>query len=156
MEEIFETGVSKALEMNLVKNGDIVVITAGVPAGTSGTTNLLKVHTVGNILVKGTGVGKGKVTGQLCVARDIEYMDKNFRNGDILVAASTNNDMMPFLRNASALIVEDPELDNHAVTVGLALDIPIIVGAENALDILKTGSVVTIDSNNGIILGDSL
>lgn len=156
MEEIFETGVGKALEMNLVKNGDIVVITAGVPAGTSGTTNLLKVHTVGNILVKGTGVGKGKVTGQLCVARDIEYMEKNFRNGDILVAASTNNDMMPFLRNASALVVEDPELDNHSVTVGLALDIPIIVGAENALDILKTGSVVTIDSNNGIILGDSL
>lgn len=156
MEEIFETGVGKALEMNLVKNGDIVVITAGVPAGTSGTTNLLKVHTVGNILVKGTGVGKGKVTGQLCVARDIEYMEKNFRNGDILVAASTNNDMMPFLRNASALVVEDPELDNHSVTVGLALDIPIIVAAQNALDILKTGSVVTIDSNNGIILGDSL
>jgi pyruvate kinase len=156
MEEIFETGVGKALEMNLVKNGDIVVITAGVPAGTSGTTNLLKVHTVGNILVKGTGVGKGKVTGQLCVARDVEYMEKNFRNGDILVAASTNNDMMPFLRNASALVVEDPELDNHSVTVGLALDIPIIVAAENALDILKTGSVVTIDSNNGIILGDSL
>ena len=153
---MFEIGVKKALEINLVKQGDIVVITAGGPIGVTGTTNLLKVHTVGNILVKGTGIGKGKITGQLCVAKTIAEISENFKNGDILVIPSTNNDMIPFLKNASAIIVEEVGLDNHAVTLGLALDIPVIIGAENALSILKSGSVVTIDSNNGVVLNDYL
>ena len=37
-------------------DGDLVVITAGVPLGVSGTTNLLKVHLVGDALVSGIGV----------------------------------------------------------------------------------------------------
>ncbi|MDT8717589.1 pyruvate kinase [Clostridium sp. 19966] len=155
-EKMFELGVEKALEMKLVKNGDVVVITAGVPAGMSGTTNLLKVHTVGNILVKGTGVVKGKVTGQMCVVKNMDDIEKNFKNGDILVIESTSNDIMPYLRNASAIIAEDPEIDSHAATVGLALDIPVIVGAYNALNILKSGTVVTVDSNNGIVLTDNI
>lgn len=155
IEEMFEVGVNKALEMNLVKNGEIVVITAGVPGGVSGTTNLLKVHTVGNVLVKGTGIVKGKVTGQLCVAKTPEDMEKYFNNGDIVVVSSTNNDMMQYLRNASAIITEESALDSHAVTVALALDIPVLIGAENALRILKNGCVVTVDTNNGLVLSDS-
>jgi pyruvate kinase len=156
IEEMFEVGVQKALEMNQVKNGDIVVITAGAPAGVSGTTNLLKVQTVGNILVKGTGIGKGKVTGRACVARSFEEVDHNFNSGDILVISESNNDLIPFIKEASALIVEDPDLNNHAVTVGLTLDIPIIIGAINALSILKNGSIVTLDSNNGFVLSDNI
>ncbi len=154
LEDTFDTGVKKALEKNLVKLGDIVVITAGGPVGVTGTTNLLKVHTVGNVLIKGIGAIKGKVSGELCVANNIDEIAKNFRNGNILVVPSTNNDMVPYLKNASAIIVEDPSLESHAVTVGLSLDIPVLVGAENAVSILKTGSVVTVDSNNGLVLND--
>ena len=156
IEEMFETGVKKALELKLVKQGDIVVITAGGPAGIAGTTNLLKVQTVGNILVKGVGIGKGKVSGEICVAASIDQMSKNFKNGDILVLPYTNNDMIPFLKNASAIIVEEAGMDSHAVTLGLSLDIPVIVGAENAMNILKSGSFVTVDSNNGVVLNDNL
>lgn len=156
IEEMFETGVRKALDMNVVKQGDIVIITAGVPVGVSGTTNLLKVQTVGNILVKGVGIGKGKITGQLCVCKSAEELNKNFKDGDIIVVQSTNNDMIVQLRNASAIIVEDSLPDSHAVTVGLSLDIPVIIGAENAMQILKSGSVVTVDSNNGVVLNDIL
>jgi pyruvate kinase len=156
IEEMFEVGVQKALELNQVKNGDIVVITAGAPAGVSGTTNLLKVQTVGNILVKGTGIGKGKITGQVCVARSLEDVDHNFNSGDILVVAESNNDLIPYIKEASALIVEDPDINNHAVTLGLALDIPIIIGAANALNILKNGTIVTMDSNNGFVLSDNI
>lgn len=156
IEEMFETGVKKALEIKLVKQGDIVVITAGGPAGIAGTTNLLKVQTVGNILVKGVGIGKGKVSGEICVAASLDQINKNFKNGDILVLPYTNNDMIPFLKNASAIIVEEPGMDSHAVTLGLSLDIPVIVGAESAMNILKSGSVVTVDSNNGVVLNDNL
>ncbi len=156
IEEMFETGVKKALEIKLVKQGDIVVITAGGPAGVAGTTNLLKVQTVGNILVKGTGIGKGKVSGEMCVAESIDQISKNFKSGDILVVPYTNNDMIPYLKAASAIIVEEPGMDSHAVTLGLSLDIPVIVGAENALNILKSGTAVTVDSNNGVVLNDNL
>ncbi|OPJ60485.1 pyruvate kinase [Clostridium oryzae] len=156
MEEMFDIGVKKALEFGLVKNGDVVVITAGVPAGVSGTTNLLKVHTVGNILVKGSGIGKGKFTGKMCVCKTLDDVEKNFSDGDILVVENTNNAMIPYLKNAAAIIVEEPEMDGHAVTVGLTLDIPVIVGAHNALEILKSGRLVTVDSNNGLVLNDNI
>jgi pyruvate kinase len=156
IEEMFEVGVEKALEVNLVKNGDIVVITAGVPGGISGTTNLLKVHTVGNVLVKGSGVVKGKATGKICVVRGAEELEKCFNNGDIVVVGNTTNEMVPYLRNAAGIIVEDAVLDSHAVTVGLALDIPVLIGANNALSILKSGSVVTLDTNNGLVLSGSV
>ena len=50
VEEMFEIGVEKALEIKLVKKGDTIVITAGGPVGIVGTTNLLKVQTVGDNL----------------------------------------------------------------------------------------------------------
>ena len=149
---MFEEGVKQAQKVGLVKDGDVVVITAGAPGGISGTTNLLKVHTVGNVLLQGEGVVKGKSTAQVCLIRKMEDFDKFYSNGEIVVVANTTNDMVPYLRTASGIIVEDSDLDSHAVTVGLALDIPVIVGAHNALSILKNGSVVTVDANNGQVL----
>ncbi|NTV88790.1 MAG: pyruvate kinase [Clostridiales bacterium] len=157
-DEMFDMGVKKALESGLVNNGDLVVITAGVPIGISGTTNILKVHIVGNVLVKGTGIGSGIRTGELYVVspeNDKLNSDKSepedFRDGDILVVASTNNKMMPLIKRASALIVEEAGIGSHAAIAGLALEIPVVVGAVNATRILKSGSVVTIDADRGIV-----
>lgn len=155
VEEMFQTGIKKALEINLVKQGDIVVITAGLPVGISGTTNLLKVQTVGDILIKGNGIGKGKITKELCVANNADELAENFKTGCAVVLPDTNNAMLSYLRNASAIIVEEDDPSCHAVTVGLSLDIPVIYGAKGALDILKNGSVVTIDSNNGVVLAEN-
>lgn len=150
-DEMFDTGVEKALESGMVKNGDVVVITAGVPVGISGTTNILKVHIVGKVLVQGTGIGCGSVTGELCVARTAEEARNNFVGGNILVVPFTNNDMLPVIKRASALIVEEGGISSHAATVGLALEIPVVVGAEYATQILKSGCVVTIDTERGLI-----
>ncbi len=150
-DEMFDMGVEKALESGLVENGDLVVITAGVPIGMSGTTNILKVHIVGKVLVKGNGIGKGSVTGELCVARSSKEALELFQNGNILVVPYTTNEMLPIIKSASALIVEEAGPSSHAATVGMALDIPLIMGAENATQILKNGSVVTIDTERGLV-----
>lgn len=151
-DEMFDMGIEKALESGLVKNGELAVITAGVPAGISGTTNTLKVHIVGKVLVQGTGIGDASVTGQLCVAQTAREALDIFVDGDILVAPFTNNEMLPVIKRASAIIVEEGGQACHAATVGLALDLPVIVGAENATRILKTGSVVTVDAERGLVL----
>lgn len=44
--ELFDYAVEVAKEKGLVETDDIVVITSGVPLGKSGTTNMIKVHTV--------------------------------------------------------------------------------------------------------------
>ncbi len=151
-DEMFDMGIEKALESGLVKNGDLAVITAGVPAGISGTTNTLKVHIVGKVLVQGTGIGEASATGELCVAQTPEEALEKFNDGNILVVPFTNNDMLPVVKRAAAIVVEEGGLSSHSAIVGLVLDIPVIVGAENATRILKSGSVVTVDAERGLVL----
>lgn len=150
-DEMFDMGVEKALESGMVKNGDLTVITAGVPIGVSGTTNILKVHVVGKVLVQGMGIGEGAVTGELCVARTAEEAKKHFKEGSILVVPFTSNEMLPVLKKAAAVIVEEGGIGSHAAIVGLALEIPVVIGAEHATQILKNGTVVTIDPARGLV-----
>ena len=152
-DELFDHVVSVASAAGLVDNGDMVVITTGVPLGVSGTTNLLKVQLVGDVRVSGVGVTKGSVTGNLCVCKDEEEAIKEFHDGDILVIPYTTNDILPQMRRASAIVTEKEGVDSHAAIVGLALDKPVIVGAEYATSLLKSGTTVTVDAAKGVVSG---
>lgn len=150
-DELFDHAVECAETSGLLETGDLVVITAGVPLGVSGTTNLMKVHVVGDVLARGTGVTNNKTTAPLCIAKSPEEALKTFVNGDILVISETDNSLMRLLRSASAIITEKGDKDSHAAIVGLTLDIPVIVGVENATQILKSGTAVTVDAEKGIV-----
>ena len=152
-DELFDHVVSVASAAGLVDNGDMVVITTGVPLGVSGTTNLLKVQLVGDVRVSGVGITKGSVTGNLCVCKDEEEAIKELHDGDILVIPYTTNDILPQMRRASAIVTEKEGVDSHAAIVGLALDKPVIVGAEYATSLLKSGTTVTVDAAKGVVSG---
>ncbi len=155
---IFEAAISQAEKQNLAQQGELVVLTAGVPVGVSGTTNVLKVQHVGNVLAKGVGHGKKMVTAKASVVKVLAEADKYFNTGDILVTHKTNNSLLPYMKRASGIVVEDPspEDENHAAIVGCALDIPVITGARNAIDHIHGDTLITVDSNRGYILsGDS-
>lgn len=149
---MFELGMNKALESGFVSNGDVVVITGGTPIGMSGTTNTLKVQTIGRLLVEGKGIGKGNVSGEVLV---IDSMDDvrmaDLRSDYVLVARGTVNSMVNLMKKAVALIVEDEDPGSHTATVGLALDIPVVYACENATKILKTGSIVSVDVERGTV-----
>lgn len=150
-DELFDHIVNVARSHNLVQNGDLVVITAGVPLGVSGTTNLLKVQLVGDVLVSGMGVTKGSVCANLCVCSSEEEALKKFKNGDILVIPQASNKILNLLKNSSGIIAEAEGMNSHAAIVGLALDKPVIVNAESATKILKSGTTVTLDAARGIV-----
>lgn len=150
-DELFDHAVDMAEKAGLVSMGDITVITGGVPLGVSGTTNILKVHVAGHILTTGKGISDKVVSANLCVCKNTEELKKNFNSGDIIVAKETSNDMMEQIREASGLIVEEGGPNSHAVIVGLSLDIPVIIEAENATGVLKTGAYVTLNGREGII-----
>ncbi len=148
---LFEHAVEAAENAGFVKSGELAVITAGVPLGISGTTNLIKVQVVGNILVKGRGLIDREICSSLCVCSDAEELREIFKPGDIIVTTETNNEMMEQLKQAAGIIVEREGINSHASIVGLSLDIPVILGAENATKILRTGSIVTLDGKKGIV-----
>lgn len=150
-DDLFEHAVDMAEKAGHISQGDITVITAGVPLAVSGTTNLIKVHVAGHILVKGIGLGDKNVSGNLCVAKDAETLAKHFKAGDIVVTKQTTNEMMAQLRKAAGIIVEEAGDGSHAVTTGLSLDIPVITGAENATEILKSGAFVKMDAISGVV-----
>lgn len=153
-DDLFETAVEAAQKKGYVKQGDITVITAGVPLGVSGTTNMLKVQVVGHILANGEGINKQKVRGRLCVCHSKEDLVKKYQPGDIVVTQDTDNAMLNQLKTASGIVIEKGSLDAHAVTVGLSLDIPVLLNVKNATDILKTGVFVNLDCENGVIVAD--
>lgn len=150
-DELFDHAVDKAEEKGLIEQGDIVVITAGVPLGVSGTTNMIKVHVAGHILMTGTGLIEKTVSANLCVANSAEELKAKFKDGDIIVTKDTCNEMMPQLRLASGLIIEESGSNSHGAIAGLSLDIPTLVGATHAAKILKTGAFVTLDGKKGVV-----
>lgn len=154
-DELFEHVVQVAEEMGLVSSGDLTVITTGVPLGVSGTTNLLKVHLVGNVLVTGETVTDETVCGRLCVCRNEEEALNNYTDGDILVIPKTTNALHRIIRTAKGVITEQEGVNSHAAIMCLALNKPVLVGAKNATRILKTGTVVTLDGHRGTVYSNN-
>ena len=155
-DELFDHAVKLTEDKGLISRGDLVVITAGVPLGLSGTTNMLKVQVAGNTLLTGRGCNALKASGNICVCNSADDLAKNFRPGDIVVVSATNNDMMPQLKDAAGIITEQGDRYSHAAIVGIALDIPVITEAKNATRILKSGTFVTMDSEQGLVYSGRL
>ncbi|GAX89472.1 pyruvate kinase [Effusibacillus lacus] len=150
-DEMLEVAVEGALKSGMVKHGDLVVITAGVPVGTPGTTNLLKVHTISDVIARGQGIGQQAVTGRVVSGKRTEDVLRRIRQGDILVMPGTDADAVPAMEKAAAVITEEGGLTSHAAVVGLSLGIPVIVGVEKAVNLLENGAIVTVDPVSGLI-----
>ena len=150
-DEMFDIAVNGAVESGLVKLGDTVVITAGVPVGRSGSTNLIKIHTVGDLVAKGQGIGSQSATGKVVVANTPEEAIAKAKEGMILVTPSTNRDYMPAIEKAAALITEQGGITSHAAVVGLNLGIPVVLGVSDATKRMSDGMEVTVYAEIGVI-----
>ncbi len=150
-DEIFEQAVTNVTNTGMLKNGDIVIITGGIPVGLSGTTNMMKIHVVGDILVQGKSMDKLSTTGILCVIADNKSSVQDFKGGDILVIKKSNDDILQLIKNALAVITEEDMADSQAAIVAKALDIPLLTNAHRATEILTSGIAVKIDGAKGIV-----
>ncbi|QHT60126.1 pyruvate kinase [Paenibacillus lycopersici] len=150
-DEMFDIAVQGGINSGLVKLGDTVIITAGVPVGRSGSTNLIKIHTIGEMLAKGQGIGSQSATGKVVVARTPEEAIAKTTEGSILVTSSTDREYMPAIQKAAAVITEQGGITSHAAIVALNLGIPVILGVQNALELLHDGTEVTVYAEVGVI-----
>lgn len=150
-DSLFDLAVQAARAEKMANDGDMVVLTAGVPLGVSGTSNLLKVEVIGNLLLSGTGLTGRTVSGPVVVCRNESEVLGLCGEGDIVVAPYTTNGMIPALKKAAGMIIEQGGLDSHAATLAFALDIPTVVNATNAVQLLKSGTPVTLDTARGTV-----
>ena len=150
-DELISMSVENAKGAGLIQDGDLVVVTAGVPVGVSGTTNMIKVHMVGDSLLAGVGIGSRNAKGEVCVCRSAAEAAKKFKPGQILVVPFTTNDELPFIREAAGVITEEAGSNSHSAIVGLTLNKAVIVGATNATRTLKDGMVISMDCIRGTV-----
>lgn len=150
-DEMIAEAIQTSLAANLIKCGDLVVITAGVPVGVPGTTNLLKVHIVGDVVLRGAGIGARAVTGKVKIVKNAREALQRIEPGDIMVTNSTEREFVPAIEKCAAIITEVGGLTSHAAIVGLNLGIPVVVGADGATSILEDGQTVTVDGMRGLV-----
>ena len=155
-DELIEMSTALAEKNGYLHNGELAVVTAGVPVGVSGTTNMIKIHMVGNCLATGVGVGRENAdvtsaTGKACVCRTLEEVRAKFKPGMVLVVPSTSNEMLSYVRDAAALVVEEPGLNSHAAIAGKALLKPTVVGAAGATSHIRDGLMIAVDCAHGSV-----
>lgn len=152
--QTFRAALSVSQEVNLLREGDLVVMTAGTLQGVAGSTDLIKVELVTAVMGRGVGIGQGTVNGSARIVRN--SMDAgSFSPGEILVASHTSADYVEAIRNAAGIITEDDSLTGHAATIGLRLGVPVILGVENATDIIRDGTILTLDLRRGLVYSGS-
>ncbi|AFQ44006.1 pyruvate kinase [Desulfosporosinus meridiei] len=153
-DEMVSVAVNTSLNKNYIKSGDIVVITAGVPIGKVGSTNMIKVQIMGNIIAKGMGIGRKSYSG---TARRVQVPGKDtFNDGEILIAQSTDAEFVPLIARAGALVVEEGGLTSHAAIVAVQFGIPTIVGAVEAFSKVSDGQTLTVDAMTGLMYEGSV
>ncbi len=149
-DEMLDTAVEESLNSGIVSRGDLVVITAGA-VNVKGTTNLMKIHVVGDVVLKAQGIGRKTAFGKVVIANSAKEALDKVTEGSILVTIGSDADMVPAIEKCRALVTEEGGLTSHAAVVGLSLGIPVIVGAEGATNSLKDGQEITIDASHGVI-----
>lgn len=150
-DEMFNLAATISQEEGYANEGDLIIITAGVPVGEKGTTNLMKIQMIGSKLVQGQGIGEASVIAKAVIANTAEEAVANTNEGSILVVKTTDKEYMPAIDNAVALIVEEGGLTSHAAVVAIAKNIPVIVGAENATTLIANDELITVDPRRGIV-----
>ncbi len=150
-DEMIIESVNKAKECGHVENGDLVVVAAGIPVHYSGTTNMLKVHIVGDVLVQGKGAGSLPGYGTAKVVKNAQEAAEKVENDDILVVKNLDRAYMDVLDRVAGVVSEKGGLTSHMAIECLSRGIPLICSAGGAMESIKTGSFITLDVARGVV-----
>ncbi|MEW9670298.1 pyruvate kinase [Ammoniphilus sp. 3BR4] len=149
-DEMMEKAIQAAVHEKIIKRGDLIVISAGVPVREPGTTNMMKVHVVGKVVARGKGIGDVSATGKVVVVGS-EGWESQVDANTILVGKATDKEITPYIEKAAGLITEEGGLTSHGAIVGLHLGKSVIIGVEDATTLLKDGDEITVDPHQGHI-----
>jgi pyruvate,water dikinase len=101
-------------------------------------------------ILKGIGGSPGMVSGTAKIILDIEDFSK-FKEGEILIAPTTNPSWTPLFIMAKAVVTEVGGLLSHGAVVAREYGIPAVLGVKNATRRLKNGQKITVDGGSGMV-----
>ena len=153
--QTLQASLNAAQEQGLVVEGDLIVRTAGTLQGVSGSTDLIKVEIVTAVMGQGSGIGQGSVSGRARVAHTSAEL-RDLTRGEILVAPHTDASYIDAMRKASGIVTEEDSINGHAAVLGLKLGIPVIVGVHNATELIRSGTLLTLDVRRGLVYSGEL
>ena len=146
---LLNNAVATAVETGRVSNGDLIIITAGVPTGEKGTTNMMKIHLVGDEIAKGQGVGRGSVVGHAIVADSASDLEGKDLSDKVIITNSVDETLVPYVEKAIGLITDENGITSPSAIIGLEKGIPTVVGVEQATKEIKNDMLVTLDASQG-------
>ena len=151
VEESVSNSLSIVQEEELIKGGDNVVFTSGIPLGVPGSTNLVQVYTVGKIIGKGLSLIKSKTRGRVCRAETPEEANAKVDPGSILVVRKTDPDFIPAMKKALGVLSEEDGFSCHTAVASLNMGLPGIVGVSGIFDSVEDGALITLDGIRGVV-----
>ena len=150
-DEMISLSVGAALEAGCVRMGNSIVVTAGIPIGRPGSTNMIRFLSLGRKILTGTGIGKQTVSGKVCLCRTAQDFVEKLQPGMILVTDILDESEAAYASGAGAIIAEEGGHTSPAAILGINFNIPVIIGAENAMSLLRDGQQVTLDTPAGVV-----
>lgn len=151
IDDLFYESINILKNIKFVKEGELVILTAGMPLGKAGSTNIMMVKTVGKLLCKGMGIGKHKISAKACVAKNAKELEETFSDGDIIVTIGVYKDMLPYIQKSSGIVTVEGGLTSQGAIVGINYHLATVVGAGDAMNSIKTGDIISIDATTGEI-----
>lgn len=150
-DNLIDASMEVAVKKGFLKSGDLVVLTAGVPTGIAGSTNLLKIENVSEILGRGTAIGKKKKKARAVVANTFEELKENFKSKDIIICNGTDGRMIPYMEKSSGFVTEEAGFTSNGAVAAISLNKTAIVGVKDITELIKTGDIITIDGTDGTV-----
>ncbi|MEA1973625.1 MAG: pyruvate kinase alpha/beta domain-containing protein, partial [Candidatus Cloacimonadota bacterium] len=151
-EEMLNNAIDDCLTKDYLKKGDLIVIVAGLPLGVRGRTNMIRIESLGKNRIPCDVVNKG-IASEVLIFIDNE---KDLYEKDIIrkivLLKKFRKEYTAKLKYVSGIVMESGDAKNDLQTVGFAFDIPIVINAKNASDILKEGTVVKIDTKRAKLI----
>lgn len=144
-ERVLNQGLVAALDTEMVHEGDLVIVTAGVPMNRKGTTNMIRVETVGKYLLKGKGIGNNKACAVLNIFDGAEITQPCIVKTDEI-----NETLIRCVANIKGLLTASPDITSEPALFAIRNNIPIIVGITD-IEVFPEGSMVEIDPARNMV-----
>lgn len=154
-QEAFAITTHFALARKMIDFGDVVVVTSGAPFGKRGSTNMMRVESIGDVLVRGhKGFGK-KVSLPVEIVLSLETYNQGQLEGKIVVMTHCDPTCFSLLKGVGGIVLQnsigDTASEKYAVFVAKTYDVPVMTRADGAMTVLYSGQKVTLDPQKGLI-----
>jgi pyruvate kinase len=138
------------LKSGLVREGDLVILSASYPAGMRGSTNTLQIQVLGRTFLRGRGAGTpGEVEGMLVYA-DAPVEGKCREMGCILALGRLEALDASMLEGVAGVVVEDENITTKDDALLKRMGIPALVGVAGLSGAGRVGERVKLDTCRGI------